>query len=103
MPEPSLQSNKLRVLPVDDSTERRASIKKALTGAGCAVVGFVSSTDNLLQRVERDDPEALGQVLSAGTDCGSCVPELRRLVADFQHVAEVSPGFCCSPVISGIS
>ena len=27
-------------------------------------------------------PEALGEALGAGTNCGSCVPEMRRLIAD---------------------
>jgi assimilatory nitrate reductase catalytic subunit len=26
--------------------------------------------------------EAIGELLNAGTNCGSCVPELRRLIAD---------------------
>ena len=26
-------------------------------------------------------PEAIGQALRAGTNCGSCVPELRRIIA----------------------
>jgi assimilatory nitrate reductase catalytic subunit len=26
-------------------------------------------------------PEAIGQTLKAGTGCGSCVPELRQLIA----------------------
>jgi hypothetical protein len=44
------QSNKLRVLLVDDSTDRRISIEEALTGVGCAVVGFASGTDDLLRK-----------------------------------------------------
>ena len=55
----SIQPNKLRVLLVDDSTDRRTSIEKALTGVGCAVVGFASGTDDLLRCVERDDPEVV--------------------------------------------
>lgn len=56
---PIPQPNKLRVLLVDDSTERRASIEKALTEVGCDLVGFVSGTDNLLRRVEHADPEVV--------------------------------------------
>jgi len=55
----SIKSNKLRVLLVDDSTDRRTSIEKALTGVGCAVAGFASGTDDLLHCVERDDPEVV--------------------------------------------
>ena len=49
----------LRVLLVDDSPGRRAAIEQALTEVGCDVIGFASSTDNLLYRVEADDPEVV--------------------------------------------
>ena len=45
-------------------------IKKALDGNGCATVSD------------------LGKTLKAGENCGSCRPELARLVADF-GLAEV--------------
>lgn len=32
-----------------------------------------------------DTPERLGEALGAGTNCGSCVPELRRLIEDVRH------------------
>ena len=31
-----------------------------------------------------NSPEQIGEALNAGTNCGSCVPELRRLIADVQ-------------------
>jgi assimilatory nitrate reductase catalytic subunit len=33
------------------------------------------------------DPASIGHRLKAGTNCGSCIPELRRRVRDFQHTA----------------
>ena len=50
---------RLRVLLVDDSTDRRAAIETALHSVACDVVGFVSSSEDLLRRVERDDPEVV--------------------------------------------
>jgi assimilatory nitrate reductase catalytic subunit len=41
---------------------------------------------NTLRRAIREhrlaSTEAIGELLNAGTNCGSCVPELRRLIAD---------------------
>ena len=31
--------------------------------------------------------EAIGEALNAGTNCGSCVPELKRIVAEVQSGA----------------
>ena len=41
---------------------------------------------NTLRRAIREhhlaSPESIGELLNAGTNCGSCVPELRRLIAE---------------------
>jgi assimilatory nitrate reductase catalytic subunit len=36
-------------------------------------------------------PEAVGQALKAGTNCGSCIPEIRRLIAETQPQPEPVP------------
>ena len=43
---------------------------------------------NAIQEQKLDSVEAIGQALKAGTGCGSCVPEIRRLVV--QRAASVS-------------
>ncbi len=50
---------KLRVLLVDDSPERRASVEKSLAEVGCEVVGFAFSSENLLRRVEKENPDVV--------------------------------------------
>jgi response regulator NasT len=55
----ALPSRRLRVLLVDDSSERRASVERSLAEVGCDVVGFASSSENLLQRVQTDNPEVV--------------------------------------------
>ena len=49
----------LRVLLVDDSEERRQSVEYSLAEVGCEVVGYASSGDNLLQRVNEDRPDVV--------------------------------------------
>jgi len=49
----------LRVLLVDDSPGRRAALEVSLAEVGCEVVGFVSSSDDLLRRVEVLNPEVV--------------------------------------------
>ena len=52
-------NDKLTVLLVDDSLERRDAVQAALTGVGCEVIGFASSSDNLLASIDHLDPEVL--------------------------------------------
>ncbi len=52
-------NRRLRVLLVDDSRERRASLEHSLAEVGCDVVGFVSSPDDLVQRVQYADPDVV--------------------------------------------
>ena len=59
MSEAGKQHRRLRVLLVDDSPQRRASVESSLAGVGCEVVGFASSLDNLVQRVEAADPDVV--------------------------------------------
>ncbi len=49
----------------------------------CFSVG-VHTLTRAIEMQGLDTPEAIGRVLNAGTNCGSCVPELRRLIADTQ-------------------
>lgn len=50
---------KLRVLLVDDSTARRASVEQSLSDVGCEVVGYASSVDNLVDRVNVANPDVV--------------------------------------------
>jgi len=50
---------KLRVLLVDERSERRESIDDALAAVGCEVVGFATGTAELLDRIQALDPEVL--------------------------------------------
>ena len=49
----------------------------------CFSVGVNTLTD-AIRDGRLTTPEEVGVVLNAGTNCGSCVPELRRLIADAQ-------------------
>ena len=50
---------KLTVLLVDDSPERRDAVETELTGVACEVIGFASSSENLLARIQGLDPDVL--------------------------------------------
>lgn len=56
---PNTTNSQLRVLLVDDSTERRASVQQSLGAVGCEVIGFVSSSANLLQWVQAENPDVV--------------------------------------------
>ncbi len=47
----------------------------------CFSVG-VDTLNKAIREQGLDTPEAIGEALNAGTNCGSCVPELRRLIAE---------------------
>lgn len=49
----------LRVLLVDDAEERRASIAASLAEVGCQVIGFVSSREDVLARVDQANPDVV--------------------------------------------
>ncbi|MGD1984808.1 MAG: ANTAR domain-containing protein [Chromatiaceae bacterium] len=53
------KKRRLKVLLVDDSDERRVSIGTALSEVGCDVVGFVSSHDDVLTRVQQSNPDVV--------------------------------------------
>jgi len=56
--------------------------------AGSTICSCFSVGRNTLAKAIRDGattPEALGERLQAGTNCGSCVPELRVLIADIMR------------------
>lgn len=50
------------------------------TICACFGVGFVVIRDAIASGAATS-PEAIGQLLRAGTNCGSCVPELKRIIA----------------------
>lgn len=50
---------RLKALLVDDSDERRAAIDAALSEVGCDVVGFVSSHDDVLTKVQQSNPDVV--------------------------------------------
>ena len=47
------------MLLVDDSEQRRDSVERSLAEVGCQVIGFVSSTDDLVSSVQRADPDVV--------------------------------------------
>jgi assimilatory nitrate reductase catalytic subunit len=49
----------------------------------CFSVG-VNTLMNAIATERLATPEAIGATLNAGTNCGSCIPELRRLIADVE-------------------
>ena len=56
-----------------------------IVGAGpticaCFGVGFLVIRDAIVSGAATT-PEAIGQILRAGTNCGSCIPELKRIIA----------------------
>jgi len=59
MTETANTTKKIRVLLVDDTAERRDSVADSLAAVGCEVVGFASSADNLLERVQRANPDVV--------------------------------------------
>jgi len=59
MREENAYKRRLRVLLVDDSDVRRASIEASLAEVGCEVVGFVSNQDDVLSRVHRANPDVV--------------------------------------------
>ena len=71
-------------------TVERASLLAGRPGQGqrdngrivCACFGVGLNTLTAAIRDQRlTTPEAIGATLQAGTNCGSCVPELQRLIA----------------------
>ena len=50
---------RLRVLLVDDSDERRASIAASLAEVGCDAIGFVCSQEDVLTRVQQSNPDVV--------------------------------------------
>ena len=73
------------------SPEERASLLAGRPGKGqsdagrivcaCFAVGVNTITD-AIRKNHLTTPEAIGQALKAGTNCGSCIPELRALLAE---------------------
>ncbi len=64
----------------------RGTPPKGEEDAGAIICSCFSVGVNTLTRAIKEQrlmtPEAIGRVLHAGTNCGSCVPELRRLIDD---------------------
>ena len=72
------QAERSRVLR---ATPPRGEFDAGRTVCSCFGVGI-----NTLSRAIRENglqtPEAIGELLLAGTNCGSCIPELRHLIAE---------------------
>ncbi len=64
----------------------RGTPPKGQEDAGQIVCSCFSVGVNTITKAIREQqlmtPEAIGEALNAGTNCGSCVPELRRLIAE---------------------
>jgi assimilatory nitrate reductase catalytic subunit len=76
-----------------ESPAEAASRKLALSGqapggresagplvCACFAVGLAAIRDAVVAHTATS-PEAIGALLRAGTNCGSCVPELKRIIA----------------------
>ncbi len=73
------------------SPEERASLLAGRPGKGqsdagrivcaCFAVGINTITD-AIRKNQLTTPEAIGMALKAGTNCGSCIPELKALIAE---------------------
>ena len=59
------------------------------TVCACLNVG-VNTLIEAIRQQGLETPEAIGEALGAGTNCGSCIPEIRRLIA---QVSTRKPGF----------
>jgi assimilatory nitrate reductase catalytic subunit len=72
--------------PVERSRVLRGTPPRGQFDAGRTVCSCFSVGINTLTQAIRDKgmrtPEAIGEALQAGTNCGSCIPELRRLIAE---------------------
>jgi len=62
-------------------TPPRGQMDVGRTVCSCFSVGINTLTQAIRDKGLRT-PEAIGEALQAGTNCGSCIPELRRLIAD---------------------
>ena len=59
----------------------------------CACYGVPQSAIEAAIRGGATSPEAIGQQLKAGTNCGSCIPEMKRLIASSRPARqEEQPG-----------
>ena len=68
--------------PKDSSLDTGATV--------CACFGVGSNAIEAAIAAGCTDPSSIGRRLKAGTNCGSCVPELRRLIADAMAVSAQS-------------
>jgi assimilatory nitrate reductase catalytic subunit len=72
--------------PPDPSAEAGATI--------CACFGVGRRVIESAVRAGCDDAAAIGKRVKAGTNCGSCVPELRRIVAAVKAETEAGAARC---------
>ena len=77
---------KQRLEPTERARLLRGTPPRGERDAGAIVCSCFSVGANTLTRAIREQrlqtPEEIGAALRAGTNCGSCVPELRRLIVD---------------------
>ncbi len=58
----------------------------------CSCFGVGINT--LIEKIKANDlttPEAIGEKLKAGTNCGSCIPELKEIIQSTQSIKTLSP------------
>ena len=72
------QAERVRVLR---GTPPAGQFDAGRTVCSCFSVGLNTLT-KMIREQDLRTPEAIGERLLAGTNCGSCIPELRRLLAD---------------------
>ena len=77
------------IFALPDEADRRLALSGDAPGSrgssgpvvcACFGVGLISIREAIAPG-GATTPEAIGSVLRAGTNCGSCVPELRRIIA----------------------
>jgi assimilatory nitrate reductase catalytic subunit len=51
---------------------------------GVGLNTIVASIHESIRAGQLMTPEGIGAVLGAGSNCGSCIPELRKLIAETQ-------------------
>ncbi|MCB1801822.1 MAG: molybdopterin-dependent oxidoreductase [Gammaproteobacteria bacterium] len=72
------ESERMRLLR---GTPPRGERDEGAIVCSCFSVG-INTLRQAIEGQQLATPEAIGRALHAGTNCGSCVPELRRLIAD---------------------
>jgi assimilatory nitrate reductase catalytic subunit len=78
----TLESHERRMLLSGRSADGMAAIGPIV--CACFGVGLVTIRDAIASRAA-STVEEIGKALRAGTNCGSCLPELKRIISQDQH------------------